>query len=87
MTIRQCIKKNGWQLECETEGCRAMSVDVDFFNGTTNDETQFDITAYNADELAELFKEFCKENGYPYNRVTSITIVKAAGTMDELQRM
>ena len=85
MTVKQYLKKHGWQAECEVSGgIRAMSVDIGFFNGEFDDETEFDISAYDEEELAALFRDFCKENQFPSNNVISIMIVKVAATMDEL---
>jgi len=84
MTIRQFINKNGWQIECDSLPSRYMCVDVNFsLNGET-DETQFIIRSYDVTELATLFSEFCKENGYALNTVTGITIVKLAETREQL---
>lgn len=85
MTIKEYIKKNGWQVECETKPCRYMNVDVSFLsNEKVEDETQFSIRAYDSDELNQLFANFCKENGFKQNTVTCVTIVQMAETMDEL---
>ena len=85
MTIKEYIKKNGWQVECETKPCRYMNVDVNFLNNEkAEDETQFSIRAYDADELDQLFNDFCKENGFKKNSVTCVTIVQMAETMEEL---
>lgn len=85
MTIKEYIKKIGWQFECETKPCRYMNVDVSFLNNEkVEDETQFSIRAYDSDELNQLFANFCKENGFKRNTVTCVTIVQMAETMDEL---
>ncbi|MGN0485531.1 MAG: hypothetical protein ACI4HI_18485 [Lachnospiraceae bacterium] len=85
MTIKQYIKKNGWAFDCEVHPCRAMSVDIGFINGDgLNDETQFDIKAYDADELSDLFHDFCKENHCSERSVRYIVIVETADTMDDL---
>ncbi|WP_097006515.1 hypothetical protein [Lacrimispora amygdalina] len=76
MTIKQCISKNGWQINTDTsQPYRSMDVSVNFNNGGL-DETQFTINSYNVDELTKLFLEFCKENNIRQNTVTSITIVR-----------
>lgn len=75
MTLRQCIRKIGWQIECNVAGCRYMTVDINFLNEGEPDEVQFDIRAYNIDRLEALFEEFCNENGYKKNTVISVTIV------------
>ena len=77
MTVKQCISKNGWQVNTDTsQPYRSMDVSVNFNNGETLDETQFLINAYNADELTELFLEFCKENNLHQNTVIGLTIVR-----------
>lgn len=78
MTIKDCINQNGWQTECDVSMCRRMVVDVDFYNqNKLEEETQFDIAAYDVDELSALFADFCKENSFRKNTVISITIVEA----------
>lgn len=85
MTIKQCIKKCGWQQECTSTVCRVMSVDVDFVNSDgKEDETQFDIRAYDEAELSELYAAFCEENKYPRNTVISVTVVQMADSMETL---
>lgn len=85
MTIKEYIRKKGWQRECDSKVCRAMSVDIGFLNDKRqHDETQFDIRAYDVDELSQLFSEFCNENGFRKNTVTNITIVKMADKMEKL---
>lgn len=62
-----------------------MSVDIGFVNDDgREDETQMDINAYDEQELSKLFTSFCKENKFPINTVTYVTIVQIANTMDEL---
>ena len=46
-----------------------MVVDISFCVDGVDDETEFDIEAFNQDELNILFKEFCKENNFNMNRV------------------
>ena len=86
MTIRQYIKNHGWQDETTALGAhRYMTVDIDFLDTNKKEqETQFDIHSYELDELANLFRDFCKENHFPLNQVTSITIVKKAYSLEEL---
>ena len=64
MTVKQFIKEKGWCAECDVPStCRWMSVQIAFQNPKTvnYDETEFDIKAYDEDELSELFKTLCKE--------------------------
>ena len=53
--------------------------DIDFINNEgVTDETQFTVSGSQkqmADELDELFREFCRENGFANNQVISITFV------------
>lgn len=85
MNIKQFIKKHGWQMENTSKQGRAMSVDIGFVNDEgREDETQMDINAYDEQELSKLFTAFCKENKFPINTVTYVTIVQIADTMDEL---
>lgn len=53
--------------------------DIDFINNEgETDETQFTVSGSQkqmADELNELFREFCRENEFQTNTVTSITFV------------
>lgn len=77
MTIKQYIAKFGWQMEGVTCSLyRSMDVDVGFENNGVPDETQFQINAYDVDELTELFSEFCRENLIAKNTVTNISIVR-----------
>lgn len=88
MTIKEFIKKKGWNIECETKPCRWMSVDVSFVNSEgIEDETNFDIKAYKTNELEELFKNFAKENNYPVNTVYGVTITAMAETYEELEKI
>ena len=85
MNIKEHIKKIGWNVEAESKKCRYMNVDVSFVNSEgRDDETQFSIKAYDADELSRLFADFCKENGFKKNSVTCVTIVQMTETMEEL---
>ncbi|MBM6803890.1 hypothetical protein H6B07_14735 [Mediterraneibacter glycyrrhizinilyticus] len=85
MTIKQFIKKYGWQMECTSKPGKAMSVDIDFVDSEgREDETQMDIKAYDTQELSQLFSDFCKENKFPQNTVTYIAVVQIADTMEEL---
>lgn len=84
-TIKQVYKENG----IDSEGVpmsRSMTdavYNIGFINSNGNeDETQFDIHGTRTiketlDELTELFKDFCKENGYKTNKVRYITYVGA----------
>lgn len=85
MNIKQFIRKHGWQIECNSKPGRVMCVDVGFIDDEgREDETQMDINAYDEQELSRLFVDFCKENKFPTNTVTSVVIVQIADTMEEL---
>lgn len=77
MTIRSFVKKHGWQTECDVAMARRMTVDINFENDGNPDETEFDIAAYNVNELSNLFADFCRENKLKANTVTGVTIVSA----------
>lgn len=79
-------------MECNVPNtCRWMSVQISFQNPKTvnYDETEFDIKAYDEDELSELFKTLCKETfgkewKEAYSSVTAVVIVQFADTYEEL---
>jgi len=89
MTIKETIKKCGWNIECNVSSCfRYMIVHVGFINEDGNeDETSFDIKAYDVEELNQLYADFCKENKQKRNTVTSINVVAVAETMEELKKL
>lgn len=75
-TVKQWIKEYGWQVECDMSvPFRSMDVDIDFEVDGSTDEVQFTIKPWDVNELAELFRNFCKESNYPANSVTSVTVV------------
>lgn len=68
-----------------------MSAQIAFQNPETTgfDETEFDIKAYDENELSELFKTLCKETfgeewKEAYSSVTAVVIVQFANTLEEL---
>lgn len=81
MTVKQAFKK----LQSEKSFlCRTpynAMFDINFLNDSKmEDEVQFTITGTRSlneicNELSELFSEFCKENNFKNNTVTSITYV------------
>lgn len=87
MTVKQFLKSGGnWEIRCDTKKpYRAMTVNVGFISSGNEDEVQFDIQAYNKNELSELFNEFCKENGYCPEAVTYIHVVQTAETIEQLK--
>lgn len=85
MTVKEHIKQNGWNMETNIgTGDRVASVNVGFDNNGREDETQFDITILDCDELQKLFEEFCKEEGCKADSVLYVDVVAAAPTFDEL---
>lgn len=87
-TIRSFVKSHGWQMECPLiPMAGVMTVHVNFMNNeNVEDETSFDVKAYDVNELAKLFMDFCHENGYQTNSVTGVSIVDLAKTMDEIEK-
>lgn len=86
MTVKQYICKHGWQIDCIPKTCRAMSVDIGFIDDENReDETEFGIKAYDVEELSSLFKDFCRENGFPQNTVNHIAVVQMADNMEDLE--
>ena len=87
MTIKQYFSSGGkWDIQCSTGiPYRAMSVNVGFLNDRNEeDEVQFDIHAYDVNELCQLFNDFCRENNFPANTVMYIAVVETAETMKAL---
>lgn len=87
MTVKNYFKNGGkWDIQCDTSvPYRAMTVNIGFLNNNKiDDEVQFDIQAYNVDELNELFHDFCKENDFHSPIITYISIIKTAETMEIL---
>lgn len=87
MTVHECLRKVGWETDCDVlTGARSMVVDINFLNNNkVEDETEFLISAYDANELSELFSNFCKENGFSKNSVLHCVVVAMAATREELE--
>ena len=77
-TVKQFIQKKGWIFECDTSvPYRSMDVIISFIHQDgTEDETEFTIDCFKTDELSLLFKDFCAENGFKYNSISNICVVK-----------
>ena len=93
MTVKQYFKNGGvWNFECDLiSPYRVMAVDVDFEypdeeGEIKEDETQFDINAYDENELNDLFKDFLKENKIKIKDVIirSVTIIQVAKSIKDL---
>lgn len=88
MDIKECIRKNGLQIEVgELKQCQ--SVDIVFTNSDRiEDKTEFDVYAVNTRagecELSELFEGFCKENRFKSDTVSAVIVVKSADTVEDL---
>ena len=84
--VKQLINKKGWNIACDMPPIsRWMNVDITFYDKSNlQNEVQFSISSFNVEELNELFKDFCKNNGFPTNKVVSVTIVLMADTYQEL---
>lgn len=88
MTVKEFVEKEGWYVEGNTKPSRVQAVNVSFVNSDgRDDETQFDIRAYDVSELSALFKDFCKENGFKDDTVTRVSIVAMAESEEELEAM
>lgn len=85
MTVNECIKQNGWNIETNIGiGDKVASVNVGFDNNGREDETQFDITILDSEELQKLFEGFCKEEGCKADSVLYVNVVASAPAFDEL---
>lgn len=88
MTVLECINDAGIQME--TDSIRMyQTVDIAFINSDgRDDETEFDVsflgTRAGVSELRMLYANFCKDNGFPTDTVTSISVVKSADSFEEL---
>lgn len=91
MNIKECIKKNGLQVEVDSLK-RCQTVDIGFItpNGI-EDETEFDVsfvyTKAGEKELSQLFSTFCKESGFSSNTVFAVTVVKSADSFEALYNL
>ena len=85
MTVREFIETKGWGFEASLHH-HYMTVRIQFINSDNReDETEFDIFAYDVDELISLFETFCKENNFTTDTVTDVYVVKSARTMEVLE--
>ena len=88
MNIKECIQKNGLQIEVD-ELKQCQSVDIVFTNSDgIEDETEFDVYAVDTKagecELSELFEGFCKEHRFKFDTVYAVIVVKSADTIEDL---
>ena len=86
MTVKEFVEKNGWYFNVENNDGSFWNVNIGFVNSTddNDDETTFSISAYDVDELEELFYDFCEENELANNTVTYVSVVEIADNEDEL---
>lgn len=88
MNVYECITKQGLKIEVDKIR-KYQTVDISFINSDgKEDETEFDVTGINTksgiEELSILFDDFCRENGFQTNTVTSVIVVKSANSFSEL---
>lgn len=87
MTIKQYFANGGkWNIQCNTNvPYKVMSVNIGFLNDKKmEDETQFDIRAYDINELDALFQDFCNDNHFPSDTVLYVNVVQVAETQEDL---
>lgn len=83
------ISNMKWQQECDLSvPYTVMTVQISFSHAEQEfDETELCIGAWDKKELTELFEAFCKENNFKNVKITAITVVRVARSMDELTKM
>lgn len=83
------LKNMEWQLRCDLPFlCKAMTVRIIFSHDEQeDDEVEFCIYPWNAEELAELFTTFCKESHCKNVVITKVLIIRVAESMDALIEM
>lgn len=74
------IKKIPWDICCDLSvPYRVMTVQIGFSHKENDsDEVEFDITAWDTKQLAELFDDFINENSYTKVHISSISIMRTA---------
>ena len=78
--------KNGGKWSGNLSKCKTQCVNVGFSHSEcASDETQFDIQAFNKQELNALFKGFIKENNYTDVKVLYVDIVGVANSFSALE--
>ena len=89
--FKKQFQKKQWQTECDMSvPYRFMTVQIGFSTPENeDDETEFSIKAWDAEELAGLFVDFCEENGYALRNtiIDSLSVVRVAPTMEKLVEM
>ena len=86
MTVKGFVESNGWSLNFNDSVGKFWNIDIGFVNSEDGreDETEFSISAYDLDELDDLFREFCKENSLDDDAVIYVNVVETAEDEDEL---
>jgi hypothetical protein len=86
MTVKEYISNHGWNVATGSYIGKCWNVDIGFINSENGleDETEFSISAFDENELAELFSEFCKENAIKDNTVTYVSVVEIADNAEDL---
>lgn len=86
MIIKTYFENGGkWDIACDiTQPHKVMSVDISFEKDGLFDETEFSIRCFDVEELDELFADFCEENQITPDKITNITVVEVAASMEEL---
>jgi len=98
MLIKEAIKECCKQLEpgiVLTDNRGYWNINVKFVNSDGDeDETQFDVKPYNFDygigkceELEELWRDFCKENGFKQNSVLGVYLINPIQTYPQFIRV
>ena len=80
------IEKISWKQECDMSvPFHAMTVQIGFSHDENdNDETEFCINAWDKEELAELFEDFCESESIINATINSISIMRVASSVEEL---
>lgn len=86
MTIREYIAERGWVMNVRPiPEMQAFSVRIGFMNEGNDDATEFDINAYDIDELENLYSTFCTEERIPINTVIYIEVIDVAEHIELLE--
>ena len=75
-----------WKYDCDyVRNTLVMTVQVGFSHTENDeDETEFDVYAWDTQDLWDLFCDFCKENGFEDVAVRYVIVVKMGTSFDEL---
>jgi hypothetical protein len=93
MTCKEAIKKviMPKRILIPTDEMNYWNFNISFLNKGEYDQTQMDVYPYQFDHLAgkceeleELWREFCLENGFKQNSIIEITLVNGVYEMDDV---